>query len=266
MSYAVDVKPGVTSPFGAEKIDASKVSMSVKPSGRIKTLLDKLTGEYSTLQQYRIAQTFFDLDDAGILAKMDGLFFRGLSEADCLVNWIDGKADAANNGAAFVAGEGLVLDGTADYILTGDDQEKYTLASAFAFAYATAAPSTASEPLIGRDGVDDVLRIYPYGGGGTNANGRMHSGNTFNGAYTGTRTGLWGISRTGTTVELARNGVSIFNQTGDAATVIAPNITIGKNSTSFGDWTVGAFGYGGYLTLAEQLILTAAVEAMQARI
>lgn len=253
------VAVGQSAPDGAEVNPLTNIRPLVPPVGRVKTqLIDPLTGSYSAIQTARIARTFFALLDAGILQKLDGLFIRGLTANDSLMNWVNGRPAATNFGAAFTAGQGFALDGVDDYINMNVSFSRFTQSSATVFVLAPSVPAVHNAPLIGRgaEGVDSA-RIIPYlfAGGEAGASGRLNGTETaLAKPYTGPVTGLWGVGRLGEQQNLTLGGNVLAQGTVPLANVNS-SIVVGRHITAFGQFVVSAFGYGGYLTPAEMVAL-----------
>lgn len=254
--------PGLVAGAGGEDNPLTSIHMKTPPVGRFKTeLFDRLTGTYTPYRVNALATAYFALRDSGILAKLDGLFLRGRSQADSLLNWVPGRPNASNVGGTFAAGTGFALDGVDDYLDMNAAFDRFTQTSAAVFAHVIEADANTNTPLIGRPGGSDLIRIFPNQTQSSTpiASGRLNGAATLVAEYSASRLGLWGMGRNGGSRELTRAGALLASGT-EAATGIPSGLTVGRNTTAYGRYTVSAFGYGSYLTPAEMVTLSAIIE------
>jgi len=222
----------------------------VAPAGRVKTeLLDRLTGAYTAFQIARLSQTYFDLQDSGILAKLDGLFIRGLTAADSLINWVAGKPNAVNQGAAFSAGAGggFTGDGTASWVDMAFAPTTYTLANAGLLAFVQSAVPGTDKHVIG--GGSTTLANARLAFTPTQVTARLNTTTATVASYSADRSGLWTVHRAGWQ-SIRRNGDLIASS--QVAAAALPNaLSLFREGGTYGAHTVSAFGYGGNLGEAE---------------
>ncbi|MFN7002172.1 MAG: hypothetical protein ACK4NW_01935, partial [Roseinatronobacter sp.] len=247
-TYKFTVLPGVEAPLSAPALNLTNIRPTVAPAGRVKALLDRLSGTYTAFEQAHISQAFFDLADAGIMDRLDMFAVRLKTQGDSLTNWIDNGRTTQNNGATFTAGVGHVTNGTSSFIDLQYALGQFQGGDASLFGYLP--PGSPGGRFFGRagSGGNAVAQIEV---GATNTGLRLNYGsNTPSAAHGGDTTDrLWSVVNIGDANIGYRDG-NLFAQGTPGVTQVTPNqgIAIGKDNASFFATTVSAFGYGASLT------------------
>lgn len=267
-TYEFNVAQGVVAPVGSPALGLSNIRHVIAPAGRPAALLARMAGSYTAVQKSRISQCLFDLIDAGILAKLDVLLIRGLTEADSRINWASLSGAAVNQSAtAWTLGAGFTGDGVADWIdPTAFGYGKYLQTDASVFGYLPTDQQTTSYLLgVVNSAGGSNIQMQLGSSLGASVIARVNHVSSISGTYVGSRKGLWCAGNLANNAGVWKDGVQIIAPT--AVTSSAPStggIGFLRQSTAYGTYTAAAFGYGAYLTPAEQGTLSAAIAAMLA--
>lgn len=261
-TYKFSVQPGVDAPAGSPALTLTNIRPVVAPAGRVKALLDRMTGTYTAFQEARIAQTFYDLIDAGILDRLDMLCIRGVNLSDSLLNWA-GEREITNHGATFTAGLGMVTDGSASYIDINWAAGNYQLGDASLFGFLP--DGSPAGQFFGRAGAGPMRAQINVSAGGANTAVRLNYQESTTAPHGDIRTGvLWSVAEASGDNLLYRDGELLV--TGNPTSSYGlPTGGIAIGTDNFGSWmatAVSAFGYGGALTAAQFGILAGAIKAM----
>lgn len=268
-TYEFRVSPGSVAPDGAPSHNLTNIRQAIAPTGRAAALIARLSGSYDGPKKARISQCLFDLIDSGILAKLDLLCIRGLTEADSLINWAATSGGAVNqNATAWASGVGFTGDGVADWLdLSGVPYAHYQQNSASVFAYLATDQQLSGDYLMGvvSSGAGNNIWLKPGNSVGATVIARINHTTSITTSHVGTRLGLWCGTNNAGQAAVYRSGVQIIAPT--AVTTTTPStagVAALRNSGAYGAYSVSAFGFGGYLTPAEQTTLAGAIAAMLA--
>lgn len=261
-TYKFTVQPGVEAPAGAPALGLTNIRPVVEPAGRVKALLDRLSGNYTAFQEARIAQTFFDLSDAGILDRLDLLCIRGLNLADSLMNWA-GEREVTNHDATFTDGLGMVTDGSASYIDLNWEAGNYQLGDASLFGFLP--DGSPAGQFFGRAGSGPMRAQINVSAGGANTAVRLNYQESTIAPHGDIRTGvLWSVAEASGANLLYRDSDLLV--TGSPASSYGlPTGGIAIGTDNFANWmatAVSAFGYGGALTAEQFGVLSGAIKSM----
>ena len=269
-SYSVTVKPGVTAPVGAVDVPLTNLRPSMQPVGPIKAIMDQLTGTYTALERARIAQTWFDLYDAGLFNKLDQLNLFGRTLNDCLIPWVPtaptiitggtGGLGGAGQGLQFVSGEG-------DFLETGYNPStfvgaKHTLNSA-SFAILLTEGMANNQYAFGSNAAGGgVTSLQRTGGSAQNLTVRINTTDitTWSG-YAGQGGMVIGNRPSGTVQRLLFDGVVVAEETNNLPTALNNGVfSLGRQGSVtpvFADMKAAGFAIGAGLTQQEESDLTA---------
>lgn len=262
-----EVKPGVAAPVGAPALNVSNIRPAAQPVGDVADFLDQFGGSYDPFQRARLAQSYFDLRDAGILAAMDLLCIRGLTSADSLINWSGTSRSATVTGATFDAGRGFVHDGIDDFIDLNWAAGRYALGDASIFAGFTEPDSTEdSNPrLFAPDGgAPSADRTNLNIGSSANAAGRINRSEAIVVEPNDTNRGpqIWSMTDVDGLTSLYE-GAEVIGTTSDGTHELPGHpIHLSRNRATFYGFTLGSFGYGAALTANQIGVLNRVINAM----
>ena len=216
-----------------------------------------------------ISYTYFQLERAGVIAKLDWLYISTGDATGSVINLIPGKTNTAANGVT--VDKGVIKTNGADSFFAADlaaNAEHFTLNDACAFAYLTETPpgTAPTLPIIGNSDGNDVLRLNRNAG---NPFTQLRLNSTSSASLDTPITadvwgpGLWMISRTDAdTVHLHKDTDRITGSINSNANALATTAVVGRGGTDADVYTAQeftAFGGGAALNDAERAALSAAL-------
>ncbi|QPM89163.1 hypothetical protein [Pseudooceanicola algae] len=270
--YSFKVLPGVTAPAGAPANPLINLRNAWEGAAPLafQAILDALGGAYDVYQRARLAQTWIDLYDAGLLAKLDSIHMLGLTEADSLINWAGGAA-AVSTGAAWDGVAGHTTDGVDDFVTFGNpsampDFLQNSACFGIFCADETGVVSNTYQVGMNISGAPDNT-LYSIQTGTDTVAWAVQTSPTTNASYEGAQTGMWLANRTGATAaQIYKDGVQI-GTTSQASTVLRNgSLSLGRQSTSFTVANAAAFVAGAGLTAQEAADLSAIISGHVAKV